>query len=74
VPVKMPSAGAVALALIPFAAMCLSVSLWDRIDPVLFGLPFNLFWLLCWILLSTLCLRAAYHVETTRARKDGAAP
>jgi hypothetical protein len=59
------------LGLIPFVAMCLSVSLWDRVYPVLFGLPFNLFWLICWIVLSALCLRAAYRAEIARAAKDG---
>ncbi|MGD0493212.1 MAG: DUF3311 domain-containing protein [Steroidobacteraceae bacterium] len=61
---KKPSAGALLLGLIPFAAMCFSVSLWDRIDPVLFGLPFNLFWLICWIVLTSACLWAAYAWET----------
>jgi hypothetical protein len=59
------------LGLIPFVAMCFSVSLWDRVDPVIFGLPFNLFWLMCWIALSALCLRAAYRSEIARADKDG---
>jgi len=53
--------------------MCFSVSLWDRVHPVLFGLPFNLFWLICWILLSALCLRAAFRAEIARAEKDGTA-
>ena len=51
------------LALIPFAAMCFSVSLWDRVEPMLLGIPFNLFWLICWIILATLCLWAAYRLE-----------
>jgi Protein of unknown function (DUF3311) len=59
------------LGLIPFVAMCLSVSLWDRIDPMLFGMPFNLFWLICWIVLSTGCLWAAYKMETARDKRDG---
>jgi Protein of unknown function (DUF3311) len=59
------------LGLIPFVAMCFSVSLWDRIDPMLFGMPFNLFWLICWIVLSTACLWAAYKMETTRDKRDG---
>jgi hypothetical protein len=50
--------------------MCLSVSLWDRIEPMIFGLPFNLFWLIAWIVLSSLCLWAAYRVEIARDRKD----
>jgi membrane protein required for beta-lactamase induction len=70
VPVKRPSVGALLLALIPVIAMCFSVSLWDRIDPMIFGLPFNLFWLLAWIVLSTLCMWAAYRVEVAQDKKD----
>ena len=71
VDIKRPSAGALLLGLIPFAAMCFSVSLWDRIDPILIGLPFNLFWLICWIVLSSLCLWAAYLLESARDERDG---
>jgi hypothetical protein len=73
VTVRKPSAGALALGLIPFVAMCLSVPLWDRIDPMLLGIPFNLAWLICWIVLSSLCLWAAYRVEAARDKKDGGA-
>jgi len=68
---KRPSLGAILLALIPFVAMCFSVPLWDRVDPMLLGLPFNLFWLISWIVLSTLCMWAAYRLEVARDRKDG---
>jgi len=68
--VKKPSVGALLLGLIPFIAMCLSVSLWDRIDPMIFGIPCNLFWLIAWIVLSTLCMWAAYRVEVARDKKD----
>jgi hypothetical protein len=66
--VKKPSRGAILFGLIPFVALCFSVPLWDRIDPVLLGIPFNLFWLISWIVLSTLCMWAAYRVER---RRDG---
>jgi uncharacterized protein DUF3311 len=68
--VRKPSLGAVLLGLIPFIAMCFSVSLWDRVEPMIFGLPFNLFWLVAWIVLSSLCMWAAYRVEVARDRKD----
>lgn len=68
--VKKPSVTALLLGVIPFIAMCLSVSLWDRIEPMILGLPFNLFWLIAWIVLSSLCMGAAYRVETARDRKD----
>ena len=70
VPVKKPSARALALGLIPFIAMCFSVALWDRVYPMLFGIPFNLFWLICWIVLSALCMRAAYRMESAREKTD----
>jgi hypothetical protein len=54
------------LALIPFAAMCLSVGLWDRLNPRILGLPFNLAWLIGWIVLSSICMRLAYRLETRR--------
>ncbi len=60
--VKTPSLGAILLGLVPFAAMCFSVALWDRIDPVVAGLPFNIFWLVSWILLTPLCLWGAYRL------------
>jgi len=61
--VKRPSLGAILFALIPFIAMCFSVSWWDRVEPMILGLPFNFFWLLLWIVLTTPCLWAAYRVE-----------
>ena len=67
---RKPSRAALLLGLIPFVAMCFSVGLWDRIDPMILGLPFNLAWLICWIVLSTLCMCAAYRVEAARGSKD----
>jgi len=36
--VTTPSQGALALGFIPFAAMCFSVPLWDRVQPMIVGL------------------------------------
>ena len=72
IPVNRPSAGALLLGLIPFAGMCFSVSFWDRLEPMVIGIPFNMFWLISWIVLSTLCLWAAYRIETRR--REGLPP
>jgi Protein of unknown function (DUF3311) len=64
--VKTPSLGAILLGLVPFATMCFSVVLWDRIDPVVAGLPFNIFWLISWIVLTPLCMWGAYRIEAPR--------
>jgi hypothetical protein len=65
-----PSIAALLIGLMPFAAMCFSVSLWDRIEPMLFGIPFNLFWLISWIMLSSLCMWVAYRLEAARNTQD----
>jgi hypothetical protein len=62
-----PSTGALLFALIPFIAICFSVGLWDRIYPIVLGLPFNFFWLTTWLLLTPLCMWGAYWIEATRA-------
>jgi Protein of unknown function (DUF3311) len=49
--------------------MCFSVALWDRIDPMLFGIPFNLFWLISWITLSPLCMWLAYRLDASRDKQ-----
>jgi Protein of unknown function (DUF3311) len=61
--VKRPSGKAVLIGLVPFVAMCFSVPLWDRIYPRILGLPFNLFWLSLWIVLSSACMELARRLE-----------
>lgn len=72
---KRPSPGSILLGLIPLTATCFSVSLWDRVYPMVLGLPFNFFWLILWLLLTPLCMWGAYWLETRRAAephgKDG---
>lgn len=71
---KKPSLGALLLGLIPYVGACFSVSLWDRIDPVILGLPFNFFWLTLWLLITPLFMWGAYRLETRRppqARSGG---
>lgn len=63
---KRPSLGSLLFALVPFIAICFSVSLWDRIHPTIFGLPFNFFWLLSWLILTPLCMWGAYRLEAPR--------
>jgi hypothetical protein len=65
--VKRPSLGAILLGLVPFAATCFSVALWDRVYPMVLGLPFNFFWLISWLLLTPLFMWGAYRLEEPRA-------
>jgi hypothetical protein len=54
--------------------MCFSVPLWDRVEPLVLGLPFNLFWLILWIVLTPCCMWGAYRAETADSRKTGPRP
>jgi Protein of unknown function (DUF3311) len=64
--VKRPSIPAIVLALIPFVGVCFSVSLWDRLTPVVMGLPFNLFWIIAWVIVTPALMTLAYRIEKRR--------
>jgi hypothetical protein len=71
--VRRVSVGALIFGLIPFAGMCFSVPLWDRIDPTVMGVPFNICWLVGWIVLSSACMGMAYRCETSSEARSIAA-
>ncbi|KAF1679942.1 DUF3311 domain-containing protein [Bacillus mexicanus] len=56
----------VILILLPFAQLAL-LPLVNRIEPILFGLPFFHFWLLLWIIITPLCSFGIYQMQ----KKDG---
>jgi hypothetical protein len=69
---RKPSLLSIAIGLIPFLGMCFSVPWWDRVSPMILGLPFNLFWLILWIVISSGCMALANRVEERRKRKGRA--
>lgn len=70
---KRTTALSLLLASIPFVALCFSVALWDRVYPLVLGLPFNMFWMIAWTPLTSLCLWGAYRLHKSEAAetKDG---
>jgi hypothetical protein len=67
-----PSLVSILIGLIPFTAACFTVSWWDRVYPFIFGLPFNIFWIILWILLTPCFMSMAYRLETTRIAEEDA--
>jgi len=67
---KKPRVSSLLLGAIPFVATCFTVSAWDRIDPMVLGVPFNVFWLSLWLVLTPLCLWGAYRLESARDRSS----
>jgi hypothetical protein len=53
-------------------AICFSVPLWDRIDSMHLGRPFNLFSLILWIVLTPVFMGRAYRIEAARQSHDKA--
>ncbi len=68
------SGDAILIGVVPFIAVCFSVPLWDRVLPLVFGIPFNLAWLTAWVLLTPLCMWGAYRLETRSEERPGSEP
>jgi len=66
--------GALVLALIPAAALVAGLPFVNRLEPVVLGLPFLLFWIVGWVVLTPAFLAVAYLLaEAGRdSRADGA--
>ncbi|MBL3646859.1 DUF3311 domain-containing protein [Bacillus vallismortis] len=56
----------VILILLPFVQLAL-LPLVNRIEPIMFGLPFFHLWLLLWIIITPLCSFGIYQMQ----KKDG---
>jgi membrane protein required for beta-lactamase induction len=54
---------ALCLAAIPFLTLVFALPLVNRVQPIVFGLPFLLFWILVWVALTPLILALAYRLE-----------
>lgn len=53
----------VLLAATPIAALTVAVPLVDRIEPRILGLPFVLFWIVAWVLLTPAFLWTIGRIE-----------
>lgn len=51
------------LLFIPFIGMGLCLPLANRIEPYVLGLPFMLFWISLWMVLSSLILLIVYKLD-----------
>ena len=54
---------ALILGAIPFITLVFALPLVNRIEPVILGLPFLLFWILAWVILTPFILFLAYRLE-----------
>jgi Protein of unknown function (DUF3311) len=54
---------ALLVAMIPFITLVFALPFVNRIEPVILGFPFVLFWIVAWVILTPPILFAAYRLE-----------
>jgi hypothetical protein len=54
---------ALLVATIPFITLVFALPLVNRVEPVILGFPFVLFWIVVWVILTPPILFAAYMLE-----------
>ena len=54
---------ALLLGAVPFITLVFALPLVNRVYPLILGLPFILFWILSWVMLTPFILFLAYRVE-----------
>lgn len=63
---------AIFLGSIPFLALVFALPFVNRLEPIILGLPFILFWIILWVFLTPFILMAAYRLEK-KFDRDGEA-
>jgi hypothetical protein len=62
---------ALLLGLVPFVTLVLALPFVNRVEPVILGLPFLLFWIFAWVCLTPLALLAAYRLQRSAEQQAG---
>lgn len=57
------------LALLPFIAVLGGIGFVNKVTPYVFGLPFILFWMVMWVVLTSVIMTIVYKLDP--ANKEG---
>ena len=55
-----------ALSVLPFLGILVGIFFANRTEPFVLGLPFALFWITLWVLLSALIMAIVYRLDRDR--------
>lgn len=58
------------LAALPFLGILVGVTFANRVEPFVLGMPFILFWIVAWVLLTSVIMAVVYRLDPTN-REDG---
>ncbi len=59
-----------ALAALPFLGILVGVAFANRVEPFVLGMPFILFWIVAWVLLTSVIMAVVYRLDPTNG-EDG---
>jgi hypothetical protein len=64
---------------VPPVAMLAGIPFANRVRPIVLGLPFLLFWIVLWVVLTSVCMGLIYRIDSRRnsgseAPDEAAAP
>ena len=64
------------LALLPFIGILVGVPFFNRVDPIIFGMPLLLAWIVMWILLTAVIMGIIYACDPANrdTSRDGNRP
>lgn len=58
------------LAALPFLGILVGVVFANRVEPFVLGMPFILFWIVAWVLLTSVIMAVVYRLDPAN-REDG---
>lgn len=57
------------LAALPFLGILVGVAFVNRVEPFVLGMPFILFWIVMWVVLTSIIMAVVYRLDPTN-RED----
>ncbi|CAN5745817.1 MAG: DUF3311 domain-containing protein [Rubrobacter sp.] len=57
------------LAALPFLGILVGVGFVNRVEPLVLGMPFILFWIVMWVVLTSIIMAIVYRLDPTN-RED----
>lgn len=58
------------LTLLPFIGMLAFLPQVNKLEPFVFGLPFNMFWIVLWVVLTFVILAIIYRLDPANREGD----
>lgn len=58
------------LAVLPFIGILVGTAFVNRVEPLVFGMPFVLAWIVGWVVVGAIIMAAIYFLDPVNARPD----